>query len=212
MKLPQLFLPENKNLEEKLKQLAEEPKIQEQENKYLIDKTELDELLKEFYNLPENHNGLCSKLESLLGKAGYTLRKSKKHYKYWSKPADFDKQYLFIRQKGKEKQEEHYSFVMVEENKLEKFCKKFEYERKLIPLNVYLTICALSVSATSLNFLPLYFKKDALFAIPMAAVVVALSTAPYMIKYLYGKNKKNTEKYCNYLITNDEEALREAFR
>lgn len=211
MKLPQLFLPENKNLEEKLKQLAEEPKIQEQEKKYFVEKTEIDELLKEFRNQPENYSQLCSKLESLLGRAGYTLTKSKKHYKYWSKPADFDKQYLFIRQKGKEKQEEHYSFVMVEENKLEKFCKKFEYERKLIPLNVYLTICALSVSATSLNFLPLYLQNGALFAIPMAAVVVALSTAPYMIKYLYGKNRKNTEKCCKYLITNDEEAIRKAF-
>jgi hypothetical protein len=212
MKIPKTFLPENKNLEEKLKQLEEGYKAQKQNLSPKIEETELNKVLKNIQEV-RNHE-LYSQIRPLLEKSDYTLMKSKKRYEYWIKPADFDEKNLFIRLKD---DPEHYMFSIVEENKLEKFCKKFEDESKKLPLNVVLTSVAIAAGATS----SVYFSFCVKNGIPMMPIVgvlgavvtfvAAIRLMEYFAKNIHEKNKKNTEKYCRCLIRNEKEALEAAF-
>jgi len=212
MKIPKTFLPE-KDLEEKLKQLSEEkPKTQEKNLSLKIEKEELDKALEKIRNVRDHE--VFSEIRPLLEKTGYTLMENKKRYEYWIKPAMSDEKYLFIRVKDKTK---HYTFSIVEENNLEKFCQKFEYENKRIPLNIFLTTVAIAVGATSSAYLPFYLKAETQI-LPIVGILGAIviffagiCSMEYMQKYTNEKNKKDTEKYCIRLIRNEGEALKWAF-
>ncbi len=216
MKIPKTFLPE-KELENKINQLVEEPKTYKKDDKTNVNSTELEELLKEFNSPWVDYDSVYTKAFQLLSKTGYAQINDKKFKcEYWTKLVSPDESYLFTVY-GK-KYEQHYIFSRIKNDKVEKFCKKFERRRKMVYLKSFL-LTGLAISGfLSTSYLFSYypqgnFLRDLLsWMAPSMLVIPTILSIPRVIKYIRGRTTKGLEKYCIGMITGDDKkALTAAF-
>ncbi|MBM3199513.1 hypothetical protein FJZ53_01160 [Candidatus Woesearchaeota archaeon] len=209
MKIPETFVPE-KSLEDKIERLGEGYVSQGRNVTPKIEKKDINDLLKNICSVRDYE--VFSEIRPLLEKTGYTLMKSKKRYEYWSRPAGLDEKHLFIRIKDKT---EHYAFSTVEENNLEKFCKKFEYGKKQAPLNVILTVATTAVTTLSGMTAFAFLYETGRVSVGLYGVALfafsGIVLGTYLAERLKKKNKNLTKRYCLNLIRDDQEALKAAF-
>lgn len=209
MDIPKTFKPEQ-NLEANTQRLLEEEiKLSKPESK--IEKTELEEVLREFDYDSEN---LHSKIDKLIEKSGYKpIKNEKLYYEYWYKSKPFDENYVFIRRVNK--QSRNYAFARVESDKLTEFCRRFgkkesgtkKYMALLFPLGFSLGFIVPYLSSYS-DPVPLW--KTSLFLGGIFGLFAQLCMVP-LSDYIRLRNKKKMEQYCEGLITESKGAIKAAF-
>lgn len=215
MRIPTTFLPE-KGLENKIEQLAEKPKAYKKENETTPYREELEALLANLNREWIDDDIVHLKVDTLLGKTGYTQIKNEKfHYEYWTKTADIGESYLLTRY-GK-KYDPHYTFARIKDSNIEKFCKKFEYKRKLAyPKAFLLTGLALSGSLMICYMCDSYLKGASFlidflsYTIPAISTIPVIFSIPRIMKYMRDRTGKGLEKYCIGMVTGDDKKSLEA--
>jgi len=213
MKIPKSFLPE-KGLEEKINQLGEEPKINKNNPEKKPYAEELELLLSEFKPAWTDYDTVYCKVELLAEKAGYTKTKHTPMCDYWVKPADFGGKYV-LASFGKRFQK-HYIFAMMKEDKVKKFCKRLEYQRRMVyPKTLLLAGSVISLSLplsyACSSFPAGNFLKDMVsWVLPSFIAMPALLSIPHVARYFRKRIGKGLEKYCTGLILNDDKKAVEA--
>lgn len=219
MKIPKTFVPE-KGLENKIEQLIEEPKTYKKEYKTKEDtelEEELKDLLKEFDYSPfwQECKSVYPKAKRLLTRTSYKQITNKKFkYEYWAKPIGGEENYLLTIFENKQR----YAFSRIKDESIEKFCKKFEHQRKMVyPKSFLLTGLAVSASLATSYLFSSYpqgtFLKDLLsWMMPSMVTIPTILSIPSIVKYVRKRVGKGLEKYCiGMIIGNDKKALEAAF-
>lgn len=214
MKIPKTFLPE-KGLENKINQLAEEPKVYKKENDTTPYREELEALLADLNPGWIDDDRVHHKVDELLGKTGYTqIQNEKFHYEYWAKNVSFGENYMLTR--FGRKYDLHYAFARIKDSNVEKFCKKFEYQRKMIyPKSFLISGIAISVSLATSYICSSYpqgnFLKDMLsWMIPGVITAPAILSIPSIVRYVRNRTGKGLEKYCIGMVIGDDKKALEA--
>ncbi|MBM3199511.1 hypothetical protein FJZ53_01150 [Candidatus Woesearchaeota archaeon] len=214
MKLPKIFLPDQ-NLELKLEQLIQNPKVQEKEQEKPYDE-ELQKLFSHFNPVWTDYEEVHSTVDDLAAKLGYSKLDEHKWFKYdyWSKPAGLEESYLLTRF-GK-KYNKHYAFARIKNCNVDKFCKKLEYQRAMVYPKTFAMSGAAFAGAIALGSLcSTYpqgnFLKDMLsWMIHGWVGIMAILSIPRILGYANKKVGKGLDKYCTGLIIGDDKKALEA--
>jgi len=215
MRIPKIFLPENKNLEDKVEQLAKEPKTHEKECRAKHSE-ELEKLLSKFYPPYVDYDLIHSEVTDLAENMGYKQINKKSSYEYWVKPTGFGESYVLV-SFGK-KSEKYYMFARIKDENFEKFCNKLEYQRKMIcPKSFILTGFVLSASLTmsyvcSSSPIGNFLKDVVSWMMPSMFTIPAVLSIPSIVQYMRRRIGKGLDKYCiGLIIGDDRKALEAAF-
>jgi len=226
MKIPKTFISE-KNLEDYTeKLLKEEPKVRVDEFKPAVERSDLEKVLELFdteYARAFSDEHLWENIDRLVEKSDYKLVSQRLKSKYWSRPSSNDSEESFVFIKNfKANGNPCYSFAIVENKKLEEFCKRFEKERTITNGHqaAYGNLAKGAIIGGALGLIADYAIARAIGSSNTftSAGICALSTVlgfaygALTIKYVQNKNKEKLNKCVKYLVTSsNKDAVKAAF-
>jgi len=226
MKVPNIFLPE-KNLENKTeKLLKEEPKPRTEEFKPAVEKSELERVLELFdtsYSQTFSDEHLYANIDRLIEKSDYKPIFKRLKYKYWSRPSPYNSEERFILIKDFDTNKNcHYSFAIVENDKLKEFCKRFEKERSITNghQTVYGPLVKGAIVGGGLGLIADYAIARAIGSsnsftsagICALGVMLGFFYGSFIIKYVQNKNKEKLDKCYKCLMTSSNTVSKDAVK
>lgn len=233
MKIPDMFIPEHKSLEQKTEQLLEKPKLTGQEVSRREEKEiALESILKEFNGPPSvRSNDLRNKIGYALKLEGYSEFQTSKISLlglYWIKKESSAGQEwtnVFFRRAFGSFDKKEYGFAKVKEINLEEFCTRLERrtieeQRKNLFYHYSLSTSVKggivgSAALGSLMSIGLFG-----FGHPVSLYNLSLITAASLVGFLLGsilfdnyahkRNENKMLKLCSYFTDDEKEAIRMA--
>lgn len=226
MKVPKTFISE-KNLEDYTERLLNKgPKKKIDDFKPAVERSELERVLELFdteYSRAFSEEHLWENIDRLVEKSDYKLISQKLKSKYWSRPSPYNTKESFIFIKNfKTNGNPCYSFAIVENDKLEEFCKRFEKERSIINghKTVYGPLAKGAIIGGALGLIADYAIARAIGSsnsftsagICSLGVMFGFFYGAFVIKYFQKKNKEKLNKNYKCLMTSSNTASKDVIR
>ncbi|MDP2908779.1 MAG: hypothetical protein Q8N77_03150 [Nanoarchaeota archaeon] len=228
MKIPGMFIPEYKNLEQKTEQLLEKAKTV-QEDVLTKKEKRLEEVLAQFDRPVESRvtNLYYDIIQKALISNGYRPR-TPGHLQigYWVKNVSSSEIKVFLKRCDSSDTPKDFGFASLRPEKLERFYKRYErYERekRLGPRGIFggyggyrafnYFLCSLVAGSFASLFLISGIKSHPSMLEILAGLVVGAGffAGGYSFdQYCYNRNEKRMKGLCSYFTENDKEAVRRA--
>lgn len=225
MKLPDIFTPEHKSLEEKTEQLLEKAKIVKEVAINQKKESMLQEI-KSYLDLPPDQQRpirLQILLDELLSKEGYTHLTTKSPiplWEYWTKETDYNQTKLFFRSRETNHLYDTYGYALLCKENVNEFCNrlekyKTEEESKRNHSHYDFSTCMSSGLGSAIAYsgvmagIELCLSKEIHFVIYAAGILLSYWLGgAFFDSYAHKRKKKKLTKLCSYFTENEKEALR----